>query len=192
MGKIADAKKMRILNAAREVFAKKGYSSVTMKDIVEASEISRGGLYLYFSSVEEVFETLIKMDEMGNEGISGYKITKDSSATDILLLFLKAQKEEIVTGRNGLSMAYYEYCYSKKDEMGKEVKEQYSKWAMVVQKIIEIGIESGEFECMYPHLEAQNFLTAIEGMKIMFQTSGITEEEVDQNLAYLVSRIAVD
>ena len=43
-------KKKHILDTARKVFQEKGYKQVTMKDIVDACEISRGGLYLYFSS----------------------------------------------------------------------------------------------------------------------------------------------
>ena len=49
-------KKRYIVETAREVFIEKGYKNVTMKDIVEACEISRGGLYLYFSSTNEVLE----------------------------------------------------------------------------------------------------------------------------------------
>ena len=44
-------KRNYIIEKAREVFSQKGYLTVTMKDIVEACEISRGGLYLYFDSI---------------------------------------------------------------------------------------------------------------------------------------------
>ncbi len=39
-------KKKYIVETARGVFTEKGYKNVTMKDIVEACGISRGGLYL--------------------------------------------------------------------------------------------------------------------------------------------------
>ena len=39
-------KKKYILETARNVFVEKGFKNVTMKDIVEACNISRGGLYL--------------------------------------------------------------------------------------------------------------------------------------------------
>ena len=55
MGERSLQKKQFILEKAREVFVEKGFRSVTMKDIVDACEISRGGLYLYFSSPEEIF-----------------------------------------------------------------------------------------------------------------------------------------
>ena len=55
-------KRKFILETARNVFAEKGFRSVTMKDIVEACEISRGGLYLYFSSTEEIFLEVLSME----------------------------------------------------------------------------------------------------------------------------------
>ena len=51
MGERSLQKKQFILEKAREVFVEKGFRSVTMKDIVDACEISRGGLYLYFSLI---------------------------------------------------------------------------------------------------------------------------------------------
>lgn len=56
-------KKKHILDTARKVFQEKGYKQVTMKDIVDACEISRGGLYLYFSSTAEIFEEILHQEE---------------------------------------------------------------------------------------------------------------------------------
>ena len=41
------------------LFVKKGFLRVTMKDIVEACDISRGGLYLYFESTGQIFLEVI-------------------------------------------------------------------------------------------------------------------------------------
>ena len=55
MSEKSEQKKQFIVDKARGVFAEKGYKNVTMKDIVDACGISRGGLYLYFSSTQELF-----------------------------------------------------------------------------------------------------------------------------------------
>ena len=55
MGEKSAKKKQYILDKARVVFSEKGFKNVTMKDIVDACDISRGGLYLYFSSTEDIF-----------------------------------------------------------------------------------------------------------------------------------------
>ena len=68
MGEKSELKREYILKKAKVVFAHKGYRAVTMKDIVEACEISRGGLYLYFGSTEDIFKEILKLElESGSE-----------------------------------------------------------------------------------------------------------------------------
>ena len=55
MGEKSVQKKRYIVEKAREVFVEKGFKKVTMKDIVEACDISRGGLYLYFENTSQIF-----------------------------------------------------------------------------------------------------------------------------------------
>ena len=52
--------KGRILNAAAQVFAEKGYSRATMDDIGKRIGVSKGALYLYFKSKEKLFEELCR------------------------------------------------------------------------------------------------------------------------------------
>lgn len=53
-------KRELILTKAERVFIRRGFNGVTMKDIIEECEISRGGIYLYFSSVDDIFMEVIK------------------------------------------------------------------------------------------------------------------------------------
>lgn len=53
----------RLLQAAREVFAAKGYHGAVVDDIVAASETSKGAFYHYFPSKQGIFLTL--MDALG-------------------------------------------------------------------------------------------------------------------------------
>ncbi|MCX7633041.1 MAG: TetR/AcrR family transcriptional regulator [Turneriella sp.] len=50
----------RILNAARAVFAEKGYAATSIADIVKKSRIARGTFYLHFQTVEQVFQELLR------------------------------------------------------------------------------------------------------------------------------------
>ena len=47
----------------------KGYKQVTMKDIVDACGISRGGLYLYFQNTGEVFEEVLKLEQAETDDV---------------------------------------------------------------------------------------------------------------------------
>ena len=60
MSERSKEKRNLILKCAEQVFRTKGFSNVTMKDIIDECNISRGGIYLYFSSVDEIFTEVIK------------------------------------------------------------------------------------------------------------------------------------
>jgi len=50
----------RILEAAREIFARDGFVESRMSDIAAAARLSAGGLYRYFMSKEDVFAALVE------------------------------------------------------------------------------------------------------------------------------------
>jgi len=52
--------KSRILDAANKVFAERGYHEATMDDIAKRLGVSKGAIYLYFSSKEDLFEEMCR------------------------------------------------------------------------------------------------------------------------------------
>jgi TetR/AcrR family transcriptional regulator len=52
---ISEAKKQRVINACIEEFGEHGYDSSSMDGIIKRAGISKGGLYEYVSSKEELF-----------------------------------------------------------------------------------------------------------------------------------------
>jgi AcrR family transcriptional regulator len=49
-----------ILDAALAVFAEKGFAAARMEDIAARAGVTKGTIYLYFPSKEEVFKTLVR------------------------------------------------------------------------------------------------------------------------------------
>jgi AcrR family transcriptional regulator len=64
-GRVARAQKQResrkaaVLQAARRVFAQKGYHATSIDDLIEAAGIARGTFYLYFESKRSIFDQLL-------------------------------------------------------------------------------------------------------------------------------------
>jgi AcrR family transcriptional regulator len=52
-----DTKRRQILNGAREVFLTQGFDAASMGEIARRAGVSKGTLYVYFNSKEELFET---------------------------------------------------------------------------------------------------------------------------------------
>jgi len=54
-----EARKKAILGAAKALFFEHGFHSATMDQIAEAAELSKGSLYLYYPSKEELYVTIL-------------------------------------------------------------------------------------------------------------------------------------
>lgn len=193
MGEKSIQKKKYILETARKVFMERGYKDVTMKDIVEACEISRGGLYLYFDSTEQIFLEILQMEAEETDDVFTQNITRDDTAADILTLFLKEQKKELLRKKNSLTVAVYEYFFAHKStDKSNMLRRQFDAGVKVLEKLIETGIASGEFYCEDPKGAASNIMYVLEGMKIDAQTFGITEKMVDEQLLYIMQGLIME
>lgn len=180
-------KRQFIIDTARNVFAKNGYKTVTMKDIVDACEISRGGLYLYFENIEQLFLAVIASEQSkSDEDVTG-AIPKINSQLKLLLVFLKTLKKEIVHGENNLIMAIYEYCEQQKKDTEKTlVHNQFETGVAFLTDVIKDGNKKGEFISADPKKDAKQIMYVVEGLKILSLTSKITSEDVDDAIVTAV------
>lgn len=186
-------KKRYILETARKVFMEKGFKDVTMKDVVEACEISRGGLYLYFPSTKELFLEVLKLEQLDVDDVFSKSIPRGAGASDILALFLKEQKRELLGRKKSLTKASYEFFFDNRIP-GKDnfMRRQFDAAVQVIQKLIEEGVRTGEFYCEDPRRAASNIMYVLEGLKIASQTRGITEAAVDREIMYVMEGLIAE
>ena len=193
MGEKSLQKKQYILENAREIFMDKGYKNVTMKDIVEKCEISRGGLYLYFNSTREVFEDVLKLEVQEPDDVFSEAIEEDATNMDILLLFFKEQKKELLRKKKNLTIAIYEFYFENKvAKKDNSIRRQFDVAVKIMQQLLEEGVANGEYFCDNPLAMARNIMFVIEGLKISSQTMGITEEMIDSEFGYIVQCLALE
>lgn len=59
----SDEKARQILDGARAVFLRDGFDGASMNDIARAAGVSKGTLYVYFQSKDQLFAALIRHDK---------------------------------------------------------------------------------------------------------------------------------
>lgn len=89
-----EARREEIINAAEKIFFEKGLAQATMDEVAEAAELSKGTLYLYYKSKEDLYLTVA----MRGSDILGDLFEKAVSSGAPTLKLLEA-----------LGEAYYEY-----------------------------------------------------------------------------------
>jgi len=81
------AKRRQIMEGARTVFLASGFDGASMNDVARAAGVSKGTLYVYFNSKEQLFEALIR-EERRQQAERLTELSMDSpDVRDVLLKF---------------------------------------------------------------------------------------------------------
>ncbi len=186
MGEKSLQKKNMIVEAARGVFLQRGYKAVTMKDIVEACGISRGGLYLYFSNTKELFEAVLEK-EAGALSDGGSAISEAESPGEAMLMYLDEQKREILRDKGSLTVATCEYLFENGlSASDNPAGERFEENVRLLCGLIEDGVAQDWMVCESPERAARNILYALEGMKLTARTIGVSEKDMDGQIEYIM------
>lgn len=137
--------KKRVADAARNLFANKGYKATSIEDIVEATGSSKGNIYYHFKSKEGLFLYLLdewdkEWEQKWVEKESLYKTTKEK-------LFGMAEQMVLDDLNHPLTKAADEF-FNNEEKTG-EIEERIAEMVMghlkFNQKLIQQGIDCGEF-----------------------------------------------
>lgn len=175
MGVKGDKTKQLIKQQAKILFSNKGFKNVTMKDICEVTELSRGGLYRHYNSTEQIFSEIISEFLDVQNDLFSERIDKGLPATEILNEILNRYKSEMTDTQGSLSMAIYEYFSSKKIEenvLSKRYILSYNSWSMLMK----YGISRGEFKQVDIKGIFDIILFAYQGVRMYSQLMPIPKE----------------
>ena len=164
-----------------------------MKDIVEACEISRGGLYLYFDNTADIFKAVLQQEAEESDDLFSKNVSKDATPADIFVFFLKEQKKELLRKKDSLTVALYEFYFATKvPKKENNLSRQFNVAVKMMEKLITACVQSGEFICEDPLGTARNIMFVVEGLKISAHTMGITEKTIDQEFVYILRGLGVE
>jgi len=166
---VSEERKDQILDAATDVFAKKGLSDARMDDIVKESGLSKGTLYWYFKSKDEIifsiFERMFSNEFQALEKM----VSAGGSASENLLSYTNLAIQDI-RGLLRLRPLVYEFLsWAFRRKFVREAFKTYmNKYMDAVVPIIQQGIDSGEFRAIDPHDAAITLGAIFEGTILLW------------------------
>lgn len=181
-----DRRKDEILHAALTIFKEKGFELTTMTDIINATQLSRGGVYRYFSSTEEIMREYLRRD-MASE-INDVKdlAAKHDTAWDAVMEYIK-DIEQNLDDRTG--MVIYEYFLSgwRNSRRKKFLIDRYQKGKASLLYLFEAGTKTGEFTPLQPLDTIVSFsINVFDGLFLEAQLSGKSSVDVTGQLKALI------
>lgn len=167
MGKKGESTKEYIKKKAYTLFAQKGFKEVTMKDICEATGLSRGGLYGHYESTDQIFFEIISSFLTAQDNEWKEKMENNISAVYILDGILEKYHLEMLDTRNSLSLAIYEY-FSSKDFYNSEnaLTKQYIASFNLWESLLKYGISRGEFKVIDIHSIFDLIIFSYQGVRM--------------------------
>jgi len=90
---VAEFRRTEIIDAARTIFARRGFTLATMDEIAKEAGIAKGTIYLYFRSKDEVYKALLEHDMRILQKSTLERIEKAVSLQEKIHAFLLARLE---------------------------------------------------------------------------------------------------
>lgn len=171
--------RQKLIDIARQLFAKRGVANTTMIDIAVASGKGRRTLYTYFNSKEEVYSAVIeselerlsdKLDE-----VAAMKMRPLDKVIELIYTHLSMIRETVV--RNGnLRAEFFRNIW-----MVEKVRKKFDDYEIdLFCKVYQDGKADGEFDIDDVNLVADITHYCIKGLEVPFIYGrighGLTEE----------------
>lgn len=181
--------RQKLIDIARQLFAKNGVANTTMNDIAVASGKGRRTLYTYFNSKEEVYSAVIeselerlsdKLDE-----VAAMKMRPLDKVIELIYTHLIMIRETVV--RNGnLRAEFFRNIW-----MVEKVRKKFDDYEIdLFRKVYQEGKADGEFDIDDVNLVADITHYCIKGLEVPFIYGrighGLTEEACKPLVAKVV------
>jgi TetR/AcrR family fatty acid metabolism transcriptional regulator len=143
---VSEERKTQILNAAEEVFTRKGLNDARMDDIAEKTGLSKGALYWYFNSKDDLIIAILDRIFLGAfkqlESDKGDHL----SATEGIQQFTEEAIRDYTRMLHLMPVAYEFLALAFRNKTVQKALKQYLNIYMdALVPIIQHGIDSGEF-----------------------------------------------
>lgn len=170
----------RLIEVARQLFARKGIENTTMNDIASASDKGRRTIYTYFKNKRDIFNAVVEQETEALLGRLTEIENRDISPTQKLEQYIICRFEIVreIVSRNGTLKAGFFRDVRKVDRVRKTISEHEIE---ILSRIIRQGMECGQFaECNTEHT-ATVIVHCIHGLDVPYIRDNLAENGLDQN-----------
>lgn len=157
----------RIVNEARELFAKQGYDNVNINDIASACDIGRRTVYTYFTGKDDIYMAVIETELerliARMAAVAQADLTPDKKLLEMIFTRLVAIKE--VVHRNGsLKADFFQDIM-----LVEKVRKRFDRKEMgILRRVLNEGVKKGVFHIDNIGLTAQIIHYCLKGLEVPY------------------------
>jgi AcrR family transcriptional regulator len=142
-----EARPEELLDAALTVFGERGFRATTLEEVAKAAGVSKGTVYLYFASKDDLFRAMVEKNVIGMLELAEARVREHTgTAAELLELMIRSMWKALSQSQ----MVCMTRLVQSELPQFPEIQRYY--WENVIQRhrrvlrtIVEGGIASGEF-----------------------------------------------
>lgn len=143
---VSDERKAQIINAAEGVFMEKGFDQARMDDIAEETGLSKGTLYLYFKSKDDLIIAILDRMFQGEFKQFDNLNFNELSATNAIWKITDLLTKDILSLQRLIPIVYQFLALAFRNKYVQLALKKYiNRYVNLLVPIIQRGVDSGEF-----------------------------------------------
>ncbi len=168
-----------IIEAARKLFHDKGYELTTVEEIAVMAELGKGTIYSYFKSKDEIYIAILEsefavLEERMKQAIED-STTAENALHKLYETFIQYNQER-PSFIKAIFLQVEQYPSLKVTDIVKGLKEKTTEWSKLVGRVLQKGIDNGEFEDLSVEKMANTVIGMVLGLIIQLEMGLIKED----------------
>lgn len=168
-------RRLEISGTAMQLFVEKGFNETSMREIGEAAGVGKSTLYDYFPSKDEILISFIKEEVRQMTAQAEGIIALELSAAEKFRRILRKQMEYMAANRQLYLKLIFE-AQRLSFESQKCIQMQRYAYQDMLCKLIEGGIQNGEFRAVNPLLTIRSMFSLLTSAVFTTRPTGSPEE----------------
>ncbi len=179
----------RLLAAATRLFADRGYDRTSVQEIVEAAGVTKGALYHYFGSkddlLHEIYGRVLRLQQERLDALAGSDAPVEQrlreAAADVVVTTLEHLDDTVI---------FFRSMHQLSPEKHKQVRSERRRYHERFRALIEEGQQTGVFSTDTPaDLVVDYHFGSVHHLATWYRPEGpLTQQQVADHLADLLLR----
>lgn len=157
----------KLIEVARQLFARTGVENTTMNDIAVLSKKGRRTLYTYFKSKKEIYHAVVESEldtlHKSLQAVANSNLPEDEKLLEFIYVRLDAIKE--VVTRNGTLRANFFRDIWRVETVRKDFD---MREIQIIKTILDNGVRKGVFEIRDTDVTAEILHHACKGLEVPY------------------------
>ncbi len=171
-----------ILNAARAVFATRGFSDATVEEIAAAAGIAKGTVYLYFSSKKDIYFAALKQGLLDLLERTQKAMETATGVQAKLRAFVRTRIEYAEANRDFFKIYHSEFGNLTKVAYDSVFQQLYLQQAKALEAVLQAAVERGEIRPILTDFSAFIIYDMVRGVmtqRLLEWSKGAMEDDIE-------------